>query len=152
MSHTIIPAAGPNPDQDMSQFDSQSTTDDPTQIYVEPRIVGQSIRLSAENWPHDRQPDFSQYSDDSDASMVPCSVEMPLTQVEYLVPETPQSTQSSRKEEREDQIKQVTAFLESRGYTSFTHKTKFGGTTRIMHLAFHIENVVTEDTEDISDP
>lgn len=149
MSQTIIPAAaGPNPDQDMSQFDSQSTTDDPTQIYVEPRIVGQAIRLSAENWPHDRQPDFSQYSDDSDASMVPCSVEMPLTQVEYLVPETPQSTQSSRKEEREDQIKQVTAFLESRGYTSFTHKTKYGGTTRIMHLAFHMENV---DTEDISD-
>lgn len=137
-------------DQDMSQLDSQSTTDEiePTQIYRDTRIVGQEIRLNAENWPHDRQPGFSQYSDDSDASMVPCSLEVPLSQDEYLVPETPQSTQSSRKEEREDQIKQVTAFLESKGYTSFTHKTRFGGATRTMHLAFRMEY---EDTEDSSD-
>ncbi len=130
-------------DQDMSQFDSQSTTDEiePTQIYRETRIVGQEIRINAENRPHDRQPGFSQYSDDSDASMVPCSLEVPLIQeCEYLVPETPQSTQSSRKEARENQIKKMTAFLESKGYTSFTHKTRFGGATRTMHLAFRMDS------------
>ena len=84
--------------------------------------------------------------------MVPCSLGVPLTQEgEYLVPETPESSQltlssASKKREREEQIRNVTAFLESKGYTSFTHKTKFGGTTRIMHLAFHMEYEEEDDT------
>lgn len=116
------------------QIDSQSTTDsiEPTQLYRE--TMCRAERFNLENWPHDRQPNASQYSD-SDVSMVPCSLGVPLTQESEYVPETPESTQPSN----EELIKKMTAYFELNGYTSFTHKTKFGGATRTMHLAFRMD-------------
>lgn len=125
---------------------SQPTTDgdEPTQFYMEP-AMGQDERFNVENWPHDRQPNASQYSDDSDASRVPCSLDVHLAQGEppeshALVPETPPSTPSNGRsklsKEEAEQIERVTTLLESQGYTVFTHKTNHGGARKTMHLAF----------------
>ncbi len=51
-----------------SQIDSQSTTDEPN------NLMGQDERFK--NWPHDRQPNPSQYSD---VSRVSCSPPRELT-------------------------------------------------------------------------
>lgn len=134
---------------------SQSTTDEvdePTQAYTETiDRKGQDERFNAENWPHERQPGWSQYSSqDSDVSRVLSSLDVPLAQgepdvhgVAVLVPETPESTPSVRvsrpnlsKDEAEARMGRVTADLERIGYTVFTHKTKYGETGKIMHLAF----------------
>jgi hypothetical protein len=133
---------------------SQSTTDavdEPTQPYTDTMdSMGQDGRFNTENWPHDRQPGWSQYSSqDSDVSRVLSSLDVPLAQGEpevqgpiVLVPETPGSTPTVRtspnlsKDEAEARMGRVTTNLESIGYTVFTHKTKYGETGRIMHLAF----------------
>ena len=99
--------------------------------------MSRELRHNAENWPHDRQPGWSQYSDDSN-EVVPCSIEMPNEsngsdfESKIVVPETPESTQSQKMAH----IEEVTKLLESKGYTVFTHKTRHGGVAKTMHLAF----------------
>lgn len=144
---TSIKATTNNPKFPMSQPTTDG--DEPTQFYMEP-AMGQDERFNVENWPHDRQPNVSQYSDDSDASRVICSLDVSLAQGEpieipgpapTLVPETPPSTPSLgkpklSKEEAAEQIARITTLLESQGYTVFTHKTSHGGQKKTMHLAF----------------
>ena len=158
---------------------SQSTTDgngeadkhsdDSAQSYVDctQRQVGNDEGYNLENWPHERQPGWSQYSSqDSDVSRVSCSLGVPLTQdelpvnepagspfdkfdsgkmSEILVPETPESTRAStnrivrpklNKKEAAEQIDRITKFMEGKGYTVFTHNTKYGSIVKTMHLAF----------------
>lgn len=120
----------------MSQVDSQSTTDEiePTQAYSEPHRMSRELRHNAENWPHDRQPGWSQYSDDSN-EVVPCSTEMPNgsdLDSRIVAPETPESKRSQKMA----QIEEITKLMESKGYTVFTHKTRHSGFTKTMHLAF----------------
>ena len=115
---------------------SQSEVDDPTQFYMEPHM-GQDERFNAENWPHDRQPNPSQYSNDSDESRVLCSLEVSLAQESPETPITPQTGRAKlSKEAAAEQIERVTTLLESRGYTVFAHKTNHGGERKTMHLAF----------------
>ena len=174
----------------MSRIDSQSTTDendekdDATEPYTdnpqnedfdeggigtstEGRISGTKTRRDdcLENWPHDRQPGWSQYSEtsqNSQTSRISCSLDVPLTQAEpepfdavrhpetsmVLVPETPKSGQTQAKstkrrvnptlskKEAEEQIQHITEYLEQHNYTVFTHKTRIGNYERTMHLGF----------------
>jgi hypothetical protein len=127
----------------MSQPDSQSTTDEviePTQTYrevTEARRMRQEERLAA--WEHDAQPGYSQYSEES---AVPCSLKeytgsqafSPTHKSEILIPDTPAPThmRAGTKVFTKKQIEEVTAFLEGKGYTVFTHKHGM----QMMHLAF----------------
>ena len=86
---------------------SQSEVDDPTQFYMEPHM-GQDERFNAENWPHDRQPNPSQYSNDSDESRVLCSLEVSLAQESPETPITPQTGRAKlSKEAAAEQIERV---------------------------------------------
>ena len=91
-----------------------------------------------ESWALDTQPGWELYSSqESEASMVPCSLEVPVTQrtvprpttpintAPILVPETPEMSR----------IERITAMLEEERYTTFVHKLRDG---REMHLAFRI--------------
>jgi hypothetical protein len=137
----------------------ESTTDgecEPTQPYID-----QVDNL--DNWPHEHQPGWSQYSSqDSDVSRVPCSLGVPLTQEDppesaqdsvIVIPDTPESTQASTVVSRRvrpllsgveaaEQMKTITSDLEAKHYTVFTHKSSNGKT---MHLAFF----VYDETDDI---
>ena len=64
---------------------------------------------------------------------------------EILVPETPESSRASsnrivrpilNKKEAAEQIDRITKFMEGKGYTVFTHNTKYGNIVKTMHLAF----------------
>jgi hypothetical protein len=166
---------------------SQSTTDGndeadedsdkSTKSYVECTQLQTEIKeeFNLENWPHERQPGWSQYpSQDSGISNAPCSLGVPLTpdelpinkprgspfdkfnsgkMSEILVPETPESTPTSttrivrptlNKKEAADQIERVTEFMEGKGYTVFTHNTKYGSIVKTMHLAFCMYEEIDE--------
>jgi hypothetical protein len=161
----------------MSQEDSQLTVnenddvDEPTQSYVDctqpEGYVDQDDRIG--NWPHEHQPGWSQYSDISDISRVPCSLSpslsmecnhddrSKLTRAEVLVPETPESIQGKSvarrvrpvlsKKEAEEQIKRVTEYLEQLNYTVFTHDTAYGNHSKRMHLGFFMYEESDESGE-----
>lgn len=103
----------------------------------QPEMCKAEIRA---NWPHDAQPGWDMYSSQgSDVSRVPCSLEVPLTQIEgpqspiltgrgIVVPETPPMSR----------IEHITKNLEEEGYTVYVHKMANGKT---MHLAFQIYDI-----------
>jgi hypothetical protein len=113
--------------------DGEHTTDE-----EEPRQHTRAEILA--NWTHDRQPGWEMYSSQgSEVSVVPCSLEVPLTQVEnttpnmtapILIPETPEMTK----------IQRITKRLEEDKYTVFVHKMADG---RTMHLAFCLYDTPT---------
>ena len=163
-----------------STTDGNGETDEPTQSYVDCTQLSQPYEekvASLSDWPHEHQPDWSQYaekSQDSDASRALCSLGVPLTQdsspkaashsgqqSRILVPETPESSQTkpvagrarpvlSRKEV-EEQIARITEYLKQSGYTVFAHKTTHGNVEKTMHLAFLMydhETNVSGETKD----
>lgn len=89
------------------------------------------------NWTHDTQPGWDLYSSqDSNVSRVPCSLDVPLSQMEdpgspiltgrsVVVPETPPMSR----------IEHLTKNLEEEGYTVYVHRMANG---KLMHLAFQI--------------
>jgi hypothetical protein len=103
-----------------------------------------------DNWQHDRQPGWDDYPSDSDKSVVPCSLGVPLTphsspaskdpKAKILVPETPKSIRALQSQmgnaEAEAERQQVMEFLKEKGFTSFAHE--MAGTKRTMLLAFKI--------------
>lgn len=156
---------------------SQSTTtdgngegDESTQSYVDCTQAACSVDQDPydliKNWPHDRQPGWSQYPESSQSSLisrVSCSLNEPLTPcspttvnqpfypiqtTSVVVPETPEATQErsvprmSRpimsKKDAEEQIQRITDYLERNNYTVFTHKTRMGDYEKTMHLAFFV--------------
>lgn len=183
----------------MSQIDSQSTTDEKdeeTEEYMDDpqnddvdHEETQGSRSGSKmtrdeclrNWPHDRQPGWSQYSDSpqhSQTSKVSCSLDVPLTQADpesfdpvrdpilskVQVPETPKSGINTsgqkqakggrrmaapgiNKKEAEEQIQQITEYLEQKNYTVFTHKTTVGNYERTMHLAFFMYDGPNHDPQ-----
>ena len=109
-----------------------------------------------ENWQHDRQPGWEDYPSDSDKSVVPCSLGVPLTpsasparkdpKARIVVPETPTPTpNSTRVRTGEAERQQVMEYLQEKGFTSFAHD--MAGTNRTMLLAFKI--YVPNETEEI---
>jgi hypothetical protein len=110
-----------------------STTGDEDIVELAQRPV-KSPRLSRyerfDKWPHDHQPGYSQYSDDSDASRVPCSLESSMESVEM-----PVKIVKLSKAEKEAQMEQITKYLEERQLTVLKHKMS---DNREMLLAFKI--------------
>ena len=119
----------------------------------EPEGPKRSKRQLRRDWQHDTQYGWDMFSSqESDVSRVPCSLEVPMTQVEptpfdpprntqTVVPETPgsqfesQTTEADETEDRKSRIEHITKNLQEDGYTVFTHKMQDG---KIMHLALHV--------------
>jgi hypothetical protein len=105
---------------------SQSTTDGEEDT----QVCKADIRA---NWPHETPYGWDMCSQES---IVPCSLEVPLTQESppdspiltgrrILVPETPQQTK----------IDYISKNMQDEGYTVYTNKMADG---KIMHMAFRI--------------
>ena len=89
------------------------------------------------NWQHDTQPGWEMYSSqDSEVSIVPCSLDVPLTQLEepqsptptgesVLVPETPRKTRINR----------ITREMEDDGYIVVMHEHSNG---KIVHMMMKV--------------
>lgn len=132
----------------MSQNDPQSPSESQETQDTQRRVPKAEMR---ENWPHETPYGWDMVSSqESDKSRVPCSLDVPLTQVDeaqkeepesfspilgkrrILVPETPPLTSQ---EEIQAAIETTGKWLQERGFTAYEHTLADG---KIMQMAYKI--------------